>query len=82
MNSRERALRTIEYKEVDRVSLYGDFHPLVWKKLKKYYETNDDEVVRNNLGIDFRMVFMDPSLEFKKRAMPSPVNLWDIGLIV
>ena len=64
---------------MDRVPLYGDFHPIVWKKIKGYYETDDDEVVRKNLGIDFRMVFMDPSLEFKKRAMPSPVDLWDIG---
>lgn len=79
MSSKERVLKTIKREKVDRVPLYGDFHPIVWKKIKGYYETDDDEVVRKNLGIDFRMIFMDPSLEFKKRAMPSPVDLWDIG---
>ena len=65
MNSRKRVLRAINHREIDRIPLYGDFHPIVWKKLKKYYETNDDEVVRNNLGIDFRMVFMDSSLKVR-----------------
>jgi uroporphyrinogen decarboxylase len=79
MSSKERVLKTIKREKVDRIPLDGDFHPLIWKRLKEYYGTNDDEAIRDNLGIDFRMVFMEPSLEFKKKAKPSPVSLWDIG---
>lgn len=78
-HSRERVLRTIRREETDRIPLDGSFHPLIWERLKEYYGTNDDEMVWDNLGIDFRRISMEPSLQFKKRASPSPISLPDIG---
>jgi len=79
MNSREKVLATLKFEEPDRVPLHGDFHPLIWKRIKDYYRTWDDEVAREKLGIDFRTVYMAPSPEFKRKAAPSPIDLWDIG---
>jgi uroporphyrinogen decarboxylase len=57
--------------------LNGKFLPSFWEKLKSYYYTQNEDLIKEKLGIDFKRVTMDPPSSFKERAVIPPFV--DIG---
>jgi len=76
MNSRERFIKTIKHETPDRIPLDGWFSVPVWEELKEFKNIKDDEELRNELGIDFRMVLMEPSPDFSSK----PFFLKNVGV--
>jgi uroporphyrinogen decarboxylase len=70
MKPQERVIKTISHEEPDRVPLDGQFRTEQLFNLRRYFGVNEDEEVLIKLGIDLRTVFMEPSNEFKKKAIP------------
>ena len=68
MTSRERVLRCLNHQTADRVPLDGLFRPEVWVKLKKHFGTEDENLVSERLGLDFKSVDMTLPREFLKRS--------------
>jgi uroporphyrinogen decarboxylase len=56
MTSRERVLRTLRHEQPDRVALGFSSTPEAMDNLKKYFNTEKQDVVLNKLGIDTRRV--------------------------
>ena len=61
MTPRERVLRCLNHQTADRVPLSGSFRPEVWVELRKYFGTDDGNVINEKLGLDFRGVGMRAS---------------------
>jgi uroporphyrinogen decarboxylase len=72
VSSRERVFKALDHKTPDRVPLDNAWMPYIrmdtWDALKRYFNTNDDEIIMHNLGIDFRYLAMSISNEFKEKA--------------
>lgn len=69
LSHRQRVFATLEHKNPDRVPLDALWVRLdTWAALKRYLETDDDDVVRERLGLDFRFVTTDPSKKFMEEA--------------
>ena len=80
MNSRNRVLSILKHRKSDRFPVDGWFSKPIWEKIKKYFEEDDDEIILENLGIDFRPVLMDPAPDFKKN--PEFLEIIGKGLVV
>ena len=75
MNSRERVVAAIEHREPDRVPLDGLFRREVWVELHRHFETHDEDVILDELGIDLRWLCgEEPSVDFREQAVPAPVD--------
>jgi len=72
MNARERVIKTLNHEFPDRVPLDGSFNPLIWKKLKEHFETEDEEKIREKLGLDFRGAKMTPPSSFQEKGCLDP----------
>lgn len=68
MNSRSRVMSTLKNKVPDRPPLDGWFLNGVLNDLKKHFNTIDDEIVLENLGIDFRGTSMIPAPSFGEKV--------------
>ncbi len=71
MNHRKRVFNAFEYKIPDRTPLdepEGRFRIDTYRKLEKYFNAFDHEVILDFLGIDFRHVERGISDSFKKKA--------------
>jgi len=80
MNSRERVLAALEQTGPDRVPLDGSFRQDVWKKLEGHYGTRDAETIKEHLGLDFRYPMLEPGNSFAGQAIPSPIQIPEIGI--
>ncbi|MFH7859664.1 MAG: uroporphyrinogen decarboxylase family protein [Candidatus Aenigmatarchaeota archaeon] len=77
MNSRERVICAIEHEEPDRIPLegvaWGEWsYPFLKNVLIPYFKTENIDNILENLGIDFRSISMEPSNNFKKKAIYDP----------
>lgn len=72
MNSRERVIKTISHEIPDRVPLDGYFNPIIWEKLRKHFGAENDEKIREELGLDFKRGKMTPPTSFKRQASTDP----------
>jgi uroporphyrinogen decarboxylase len=72
MTTRERVEACLEHRDPDRVPLDGIFRPEVWSKLKRHFGSESEDAIRDNLGIDFKVVVMDESEEFLSTAELAP----------
>ena len=72
MNSRERIIKAINHEMPDRVPLDGDFNPIIWEKLRSYFGIEDDERIKEELGLDFKKGKMNPPASFQKQAFIDP----------
>jgi uroporphyrinogen decarboxylase len=68
LNSRERFFATVSHKRPDRVPLDGWFTPAAWDKLRSFFGTDEDEKILEELGIDFRSVYMEPAPGLRENA--------------
>ena len=68
MDSKKRVFKTLNYQLQDRPPLDGWFLNGVLSDLRKHFNTMDDEVVLENLGIDFRGTCMIPISDFGKKV--------------
>lgn len=71
MKPKERVIRAIERKEPDRIPLDGEMDPRVWTQLFNWFETNDQDLIEEKLGIDFKRVTIEPANEYKRLAEPA-----------
>lgn len=72
MDHRERVFKAVEHEEPDRVPLdqaMDPFRPDIWVGLEKYLDMKDREAILEYLGIDFRLVRVGVSEDFKKKAV-------------
>src|SRR5690554_4320094 len=51
---RERVLAALSHQVIDRVPLDFWVVPETWEKLKLHFDTEDEEAILQNLGIDIR----------------------------
>jgi uroporphyrinogen decarboxylase len=80
LNSKERVEAALNHRKPDRVPLDGDWRPDVWSKLETYYETEDEDKIMQQLGLDIRRPEFEPAKAFAERATPSPWPIMDIGV--
>ncbi len=80
MNSKERVIAAINHQLSDRVPLDGDFRQDVWTKLEDHFETKDAEKIMDELGLDIRRSMLEPSASFVEQAVPSPLQIPEIGM--
>jgi len=71
MKPRERVIKAIQHEIPDRTPLDGWFTEDYGNKLKNYLGLKDIEALNKRLGIDFRVIWNEPSREFKKKASSS-----------
>jgi uroporphyrinogen decarboxylase len=79
MNSKGRVIAAIKLQKPDRIPLDGYFRQDVWLKLEEHFGTTDAEKVMEKLGLDIRYTFLEPGLSFIERAVPSPLQIPEIG---
>jgi len=94
MDSKERALTAIQRREPDRVPLegvaWGEWsYPFLLRLLNHFGITDEthglierQDRLAEKLSIDFRPVRMEPSAEFKKKAVNNPLFHYSWGIPV
>lgn len=79
MTPRERVLTAISHREPDRVPADGFFRSEVWARLREHFDTEDDEVVRRELGLDIVRAGIEPGMGFRSRSRPTPHMIPGVG---
>ena len=75
MKPKERVINAIERRKIDRIPLDGWFRPEYWIMLQRHFKVKDNESVMKRLGIDIRVVSMDPPRGYKPAYVFSPQKL-------
>ena len=75
MIARERVWRTLHHLAPDRPPADGTFRAEVWAHLRDHFSTDNDDVIMDRLGMDFRRAHIEPADEFAALAQPAPAGV-------